>query len=146
MNRCKRKIANITVNRQISINIVSSDVNREVQPTVEKTAVSRSSPGRIQWFLSAFVPCTCRQRADSEYHRCFFLSRLQVCDHEIHSKIGSARQHTNRKDDPRLSTPGLGRGSFLAVGQRKKPWCSTHFFQKFLHSSLHSKWNSTTSL
>jgi len=53
---------------------------------------------------------------------------------------------TDRKEDPRLSTPGFGRGSFLADVQRKKPWCSTHFFQKFLHSSLPSKWNSTTSL
>ena len=37
-------------------------------------------------------------------------------------------------------------GSFLTAMHLKKPWCSTHFFQKFLHSLRPSKKNSTTSL
>lgn len=49
-------------------------------------------------------------------------------------------------DDPRLRTLVLCRGKRLTVKHLKKPWFSTHFFQKLLQSLRVSNMNSTMSL
>lgn len=51
-----------------------------------------------------------------------------------------------RKELPRDKTRAFRRGVDCTVVHRKKPWFSTHFFQKFLHSFRVSKKNSTVSL
>ena len=41
--------------------------------------------------------------------------------YRVKKKMKIKKISTYRKDEPRLKTPDLGRGSFLAVGQRKNP-------------------------
>lgn len=55
-------------------------------------------------------------------------------------------RYTYRNELPRDMTRALRRGVLCTTVQRKKPWFSTHFFQKFLHWLRPGKRNSTVLL
>lgn len=105
--------------------------------TFEMSAVSRSCPERIRLFAFAFCHYICKWRIEI-CHWIFCLSS----DHK--TNILESVVYLNEL--PRERTRALRLGVVWTAVQRKKPWFSTHFFQKFLHSLRPSKKKSTVSL
>lgn len=100
--------------------------------TFGSSDVLHNSRVQIQWFAFGFCRCSCK--LNKQYKINFVKLFIKI------------KAKTYRKELPRERTRVLRLGVLCTVVQRKNPWFSTHFFQKFLHSLRPSKKNSTVSL
>ena len=87
--------------------------------TSERTVFWQSFPWRVPAFVSEFGRCTWRW------------GRVNI------SQVRPLRSHL--KEEPRLMILDLSLTLWGMSVHRKNPWCSTHFFQKFLQWFLSSK-------